>query len=231
MKNENGRTMKKFTLIELLVVIAIIGILISMLLPSLSKAREKTKIAVCASNQKQLGTALIISSDDYNGKYPAHSSWANWVGKLGSEAWHGGTTPAEVRVLNIYIGNSYEVAKCPSDKGESLRVTDSAYDSWGNSYLISWGGNNYGALPVTSNNINNAPQISSFEKPDRKLVLADWPWFGNRPISNAANRWHDESKRRFNVLFIDGHVEFFTFPMAIESGLGAPDPNAIWNFY
>ena len=50
----------KFTLIELLVVVAILGILVTLLLPSLTKAREISKRAVCLSQQKQLylGTAL-----------------------------------------------------------------------------------------------------------------------------------------------------------------------------
>ena len=49
--------MKKFTLIELLVVVAIIGILASILLPSLAKARIRAKVAVCKSNMKQVGVA------------------------------------------------------------------------------------------------------------------------------------------------------------------------------
>lgn len=55
---------QSFTLIELLVVIAIIGILSSIILPSLSKARAKTIAAVCLNNQKQIKLASIIYADD-----------------------------------------------------------------------------------------------------------------------------------------------------------------------
>ena len=62
--------MRKFTLIELLVVVAIIGILASLLLPSLSKAREKAYIAVCLNNLKQFSVGFNAYSADDNGEFP-----------------------------------------------------------------------------------------------------------------------------------------------------------------
>lgn len=110
-------TRKAFTLIELLVVIAIIAILAAILFPVFAQAREKARATACLSNEKQLGTGILMYVQDYDETYPQCYFYKNnTMTTNGSSS--GGYVHWSVTV-NPYI-KSAQLFVCPSDKNRGL---------------------------------------------------------------------------------------------------------------
>ena len=111
---------RAFTLIELLVVIAIIGILAAVLLPVLSRAKERGRTAACLSNLHQMGIALQLYVDENNNHLPVmYDKATNSVPT---------NLPSVDIVLRPQLG-SLNVLRCPSDNAQWFELTGSSY-SW-----------------------------------------------------------------------------------------------------
>ena len=99
-----------FTLVELLVVIGIIALLIAILLPSLSKARDQAKIVACSSNLRNVGQSMFLYAGQNKGKLPQHVGGSNWLWDL----------PNQTRDAMLLSGNVRDTLYCPTNDRQNV---------------------------------------------------------------------------------------------------------------
>ena len=198
--------MRRFTLIELLVVIVIIAILISLLMPSLSRAKKKAHSVACQNNLKQIGVGTQLYLKNNNFKYPnkfnGSFGWVtNWMGTRGTNL----TLDANKRYLNSVIypnadnNTAMPMFKCP-DKSMDI-IFEKHGNTYGNNmaYTISntLGSNNTGSNVVFLHEVNNpSSMLSTYEVP------AYW-----RSQSRDGYYSIHAGSNEYNAVFVDGSVQ------------------------
>jgi prepilin-type N-terminal cleavage/methylation domain-containing protein/prepilin-type processing-associated H-X9-DG protein len=223
-----GNRPAAFTLIELLVVIAIIAILASMLLPALSKSKEKAKGIQCMNNMRQISLTHKLYTDDHNGLYVQFGRTGT---NANSQMRHASATWWPDILRNMKYMDTLKIIECPSIGSQATAISRT------NKYAI---GMNYPEIGTWLDTANPS-KVREIEvaKPSATVVLADAQdvtnptepdpdkWIPGNTASQANRPWVciiirgpqqpdyntlpdrpvNRHNGRCNIGFVDGHAE------------------------
>lgn len=233
-KEESSRLRTRgFTLIELLIVISIIAVLSAILFPVFARARENARRSSCISNLHQIGLAMIMYTQDYDGhlvpqyiKYlPASSKPASYTKYLSPHS-DGSVNVYWPSILNSYI-NNYQIFDCPN----SPRSTPNSF---------------YGSYDINTN--ISKLSLAAFDKPSITYAIMDWSstlGYASSQRMTTTGSWrylpgvgdisgwdcdgesgatgndcmHGRHFDGINMTFADGHVKWLKSSVVYKQGL------------
>lgn len=232
MRHIHRSSRRGFTLVELLVVIGIIALLISILLPSLSRAKEQANRVKCLNNLKQISGAFMMYLNANQGRFPHRTASVG----AGPQQWdwiYWQKKPAPGRDINesnvlSHMGSPIpeEVLRCPSDNWEFRQVVNGTHGAYQYSYVVNT------LIMGTSGNVslnmaevkNSAEKIFMAEEDERTIDDGHWVCVssgGNAPNNYLAIRhdrrkvqpddastWQQNLDRKGNVAFLDWHADY-----------------------
>jgi prepilin-type processing-associated H-X9-DG protein/prepilin-type N-terminal cleavage/methylation domain-containing protein len=209
-----------FTLVELLVVIAIIALLIALLLPTLSRAKEQARSVTCLSNLRQLAAAAQLYCDGNRGYFPIAQDMRSAPPLLVIINWDfvtsRNTSTGEVTVTpgSLWSGHTNpRIQQCPSFDGRSNTLAD---PYTGYNYNTSYIGHGLGEsipMPIKISQVRHSARCALFGDGQyaggaNKFMRAPFPNPGDASFTfRSAGTQGFRHGGRTNVAFVDGHAE------------------------
>lgn len=236
MANDAKRSTSSFSLIELLIVIAIIAILAAMLLPALASAKATAKASLCVSNQKQIGLAFFMYSDDYKERLPYYfwsdnpTTFRLSFDDLLNPYLGDNLSEADKIAASVPVPKALNVFRCPSDN--CTRSSTSAARTYA---MPRTGTTQKGIGKYASGSATPPPGqiLNQIKAPGETILLAEWAGIPNgsgqynntqgsqgtpldSPSQQLLNPPKLHSLKTLNYLLCDGHVD----PLIPDSTIG-----------
>lgn len=212
-----------FTLVEMLVVIAVIGVLAGLLLPVLSRAKERGRQAACQGNLKQVAVAMALYHGDFQDQFPGAGSRQTYGPQPEDWIWWQYGRDVQKSAIARYVdGFNARIFTCPADadarelQAKGFLVSDPYRYSYALTSYDLTNNMNMGMATIITQAREKFPfYISAVRNPSAKLMLVeedrktidDPRWV---PLGQVPNLVTPRHRGKGNVVFADGHMEVVT---------------------
>lgn len=180
MRNKLQNRLHAFTLVELLVVTGIVAVLIGLLLPVLSRAREQANRTLCISNVRQLGMAVLMYCNENRGWFPTCAYPANGIANVQMPSdwiwWEANRNLDDspvAQLLNVSGTRLVRLLRCPDDTFENHKVAG-AISPGQAPYLYSYTMND----GLAQNTVSAVPavfatRLTQWQTPAKKIMITE----------------------------------------------------------